>query len=744
MNSHSMYWHWVLWLVFLLSPGCQGRLSGERTGPTPREPEPDAERPDEPDSGWVPASISPNTWTFIAPSAGDAEGREVPPGRGSTWAFDPLHQTLLRFGGFTPRFSNALDAFELSTSTWRRLLAEDENYPTDRPGGGTMWGMQYDPSRQVIWFSGGRATGYSGNHGLWAYKLDTQTFERYVDELPAGVNRLTLDVAHNIFVASPGTGNSHPRRTQIFDLETREWQSLSTPECPQSTWHANYPAVYDERLQSVVVLASLEDEPNVSAWRFDASAKQWERLSTNEGPPARQWFATAYDPRHGVIMVHGIHSGTGLINEGGLNDTWVLDTASRTWRELTTPGPTPMLSNDKPVTTFRTALTFIEPLNRFYLFDADLGVWAFQYEPDAPLGAQAATSGFSPEVSDAAARSPAQGPAEIRLNLPSPLNPKITQLGNNRWVRLEGGRPPGDEVGWWRDKDLGVLVKYGGCGGGSNPFFGGYGNSLSFYDPGTERWYARRVSDISGANRPGTGCTRSVFYDSFQRSFWFFGGASSGPYCPTRTDTPVSAYSYDLSSDRFSPHVMAESAPQPGCNLGFSDDLGISILPDDTSTWHFDPTVPSWQRIPTTQAPPRPYTYQRIAWVRSIHAFVMLTTAEDGASNRTFAYDPTTRQWRDLNSTNQPPFRTSKYGLVYDTRNDVVLLFGGGVSWNAGWRHDVWAYLPTENRWQELTLPAQSGLVPVVEDAMHSAYDERYNAVFLALGTDVWAYRYRE
>lgn len=751
MSAGSMYWRSVPFLVFLLSLGCGksssdiGDIGDKRAEPpTTSEPGVDGGTPHDPGSSWVPAPISPNTWTFIAPSPGDAEGREVPPGRGSSWAYDPLHRALLRFGGFTPRFSNALDAFDMPTSTWRRLLPEDENYPTDRPGGGAMWSMQYDSTRQVIWVSGGQATGYSGNHGLWAYKLATQDFEQYVEELPANVRRLTLDVAHNIFVASPATQYSQRDATQIFDLETRQWQTLKTPNCPQSVWQAHYPAVYDERLQSVVVLASLEKEPGVSAWRFDANAKQWERLATNPGPSPRSAFAAAYDSKNGVIMVHGIHPGTGLASEGGLNDTWVLDTASRTWREVATPGPTPMVNGDKDVTTYRTALTFIEPLNRFYLFDADLGVWAFQYNPDAPPGAQAATAGFSPQVGDAAARAPAQGPAEIRLKLPSPLNPKVTQLADNSWVHLDGGRPPGDEVGWWRDKDLGVLVKYGGCGGGSNPFFGAYGNSLSFYDPGTERWYARRVSDISGANRPGTGCTRSVFYDSLHKSFWFFGGASSGPYCPAQPDTKGSAYSYDLSSDRFSPHLITQAAPQPGCNLGFSDDLGISIFPDTTLTWHFDPAVPAWTKVPSTQTPARPYNYQRIAWVKSINAFVMLTTSADGTANRTFAYNAKTQQWRDLNAANQPPFRTSKYGLVYDTKSDALLLFGGSTTWNNGYRRDVWAYIPSENRWKELTKAPQSGVVPVVDDAMHSAYDERYNAVFLALGRDVWAYRYKK
>ena len=56
-----------------------------------------------------PSSIPANTWVRLADCPGDAVGREVPPGRAATWCCEPTGTVFLRYGGYTPRFSNAMD-----------------------------------------------------------------------------------------------------------------------------------------------------------------------------------------------------------------------------------------------------------------------------------------------------------------------------------------------------------------------------------------------------------------------------------------------------------------------------------------------------------------------------------------------------------------------------------------------------------------------------------------------------------
>ena len=83
------------------------------------------------------AEVPVNVWTRVADAPGDALGREVPPGRGATWEYAPTTRKFYRYGGYTPRHSNAMDSFDPVSLQWERVVQEDENYPGDRPAGVT-------------------------------------------------------------------------------------------------------------------------------------------------------------------------------------------------------------------------------------------------------------------------------------------------------------------------------------------------------------------------------------------------------------------------------------------------------------------------------------------------------------------------------------------------------------------------------------------------------------------------------
>jgi hypothetical protein len=109
-------------------------------------------------------------------------------------------------------------------------------------------------------------------------------------------------------------------------------------------------------------------------------------------------------------------------------------------------------------------------------------------------------------------------------------------------------------------------------------------------------------------------------------------------------------------------------------------------------------------------------------------------------------YDPAAGTWTDLAPKEQPSSRGCKFGLVYDSRNDVAILTGGGTGWNKGWRNDLWAYVVKENRWEKLNPVLAGGAkgLPAFTDNMPSGYDERHNAVIFTEGNSPWAYRYKK
>jgi hypothetical protein len=695
------------------------------------------------------AEIPANTWVRVADCPGDAEGREVPPGRGSTWAYCPPLKAFLRYGGYTPRFSNALDKFDPASGKWTRLAAEDENYPEDRPGGGCCWAMQYDERRKLVWLAAGLGTGWTGSRGIWSYDPAAGKFACYSKDLPRGVSRLCFDPANGLFVARPwptcdGLGDGV---TMIFTVEDRKWQSVRTNPLPQGQWGSPVAAMtYDSGLGRVVGVGGGKE-----FWTFDGAARKWERIETANGPSARACTVAAYDSDLKVVLLHGVHPGGYThFDTGALNDTWILDTSKKEWKEIKTPSPAipPALRN-----VARQALAYDSDLKRFTLADPDLGVWALRYDPAAEPGKECVAGGFVPAVGKVAGNPPADGAAEklkeVRRTLPSPLNQRILDMADNSIMPLGGGGMPGDEVGWCYEAEAGVFVKYGGCGNWSNPLWGGYGNDLIYYDPGVERWYTRRSCDVSGAMRPGTGCTRSVFFDPARKVLWFFGGAASGPYCSTPSE-PAGSFAYDLKADRFLvvPGDTKAGMGGNGCLLHGDPDHLVAICPSKDKVHSFDMKTASWSAKNTPGFAGLISGYCRMTYLKSKKVFLVFESAgaNDKMVNRTMAYDPAAGAWADLAPKEMPTSRGCKFGLVYDSKNDVVLLMGGGTGWNTGWRNDMWVYAVKENRWEKVT-PALAGgakSLPAFTDNMPSGYDERHNAVIFTEGNQPWAYRYKK
>jgi len=711
--------------------------------------------------------IPANTWVRLADCPGDELKREVAPNRGATWAYCPPLNGFVRYGGYTPRFSNALDLFDPKTKVWTRIWGEDENYPETRPGGGMSWMVQWDEAKKLIYIGGGRATNFAGSRGIYSFDPSTYAFKAITTELPRGAVSLAYDAKEEIFVASPSSRSDSPNTTWVYSLKSGKWDKKATTPAPQDTWAGGYPLVYHEASGRVMAVGNFEKQ--MCVWAFDSVNFKWEKLNAQNGPSARNLITIAYDPVQKVIIGYGVSPDGRSPNP--LNDTWTFDPEKLEWKEIASPGPTQLKNNDdgfkgRNELVFCSALSFDPIRKHMVMADPDLGVWAIRYDPKEPMGKEPQNGGYTPKLLDAIKNPPAK-PAKNReieaketlLTFPSPLNKRIIDMPDNSMIELAANqRLHGHEIGWTYDSDAGVLIKYGGCGNNSNPYWAGYSNSLLIFDPGTERIYARRVADVAGANRPSTGCTRSVAYDANQKLTWFFGGVGSGPYCG---GTYSSTYSYDITKDIFKgntqkwPYELANT----GCLVQYSPDHNMAFFYRTNVAWIFDGKLAEWNKKDTKGGPTTGgQVYNRMAYVKSKKLFLVLGISgqpadpkkdiPDTLANQTFTFDPSTLTWKDLKPENQPPPRQSKFGLAYDSKNDVVLLVGGGTGWNAGLRKDMWIYHVKENKWEEVKPTPTDGLKSAVsfDDGMQCDYDSRHNAFIIAGngGYGVYAYRYKK
>jgi hypothetical protein len=206
-----------------------------------------------------------------------------------------------------------------------------------------------------------------------------------------------------------------------------------------------------------------------------------------------------------------------------------------------------------------------------------------------------------------------------------------------------------------------------------------------------------------------------------------------------------------MKADRFSLAAGDTKAGMGGngCMLHESPDHLLAICPSKDKVHTFDMKTASWSAKATPGFAGLTSVYSRMTYVNSKKFFLVLAASggeDKDCVNQTMAYDPAAGTWKDLAPKEQPPSRGCKYGLVYDKKNDVAILMGGGTGWNKGWRNDMWAYIVKENRWEKISpVPVGEGTkVPVFTDNMPSGYDERHNAVIFTEGNVPWAYRYKK
>lgn len=679
------------------------------------------------------SSLPENCWARICASPGDPGGRDVPPGRGATWVWEPNTQKFLRYGGYTPGYSNAMEAFDPAAETWTRLYPFDETYPSTRPGGGANWMLSYDSVRKVVWMACGwtNRSLATGDQGVWKYDPVADTFIRTGNGL--GYNTYVIhDPVNDVLVATPPAAYDASRITDVFNLKTGVWQRKSVTACPQTTWGGYHPGVFDSRTNRVTVVTGDR------IWTYDAAANRWDSLVVAPAPVGRRNPALGYDPVRQAVIFYG--GSDGREQPSLKNDTWVFSSVSQTWAQITTQG--------FPLTLpifYHQAFKYYPPAQCMLLNDPDLGVWAFKYNPATAAGVSLVD--YDTVIAGKAAKNPAApGPADVLLTFPSPLNQKLLDLPDNTLYRFSKGCNSG-EVGWEYDPDAGIIARYGGCGNGNSVYWTGYGNNLDIFDPGREIWISRRVCDVSGTLRVWGGCTRSTFYDTRRKRWWFFGKVSGVPYCDGGRS--VGPWNYDVATDLFENLNVPASAPevQPYTRCTYDPDHDITVYSTGGKTYiyHFD--TRSWETLTTAGGPRDCGGYHKVVYVASIRKYLQMDCSDTGTPGRlkTLLFDPATKSWADAAPAVSPTYRGTKFGLAYDSRNDAVILVGGQLTWGGTSFSDIWAYDVKANSWRNMSPAAVSGGLPG-NSTMMTAYDSRHNVIITVNqdGQSVWAYRYKK
>ena len=698
-----------------------------------------------------------NQWTKVAEAPADPYGRELEPGQGAYLCYFPDLGLFYRYGGYTPTESNCLYSFSLAQRSWVMEKAPDYNWPppSDRPGAGAWWSMAYDSKRKVIWMMGGSGTGGKTHpslyHDIWKFDPATGVLTKmnstgyyYSEEV-----RIVYDSINDRILRAPARDNEwavieNRDVTRIYDPNTNSWESKSTPGCPKNALAAVWVYAADCGKAVYMTADTTVDSLNcfkAITWTYDYAANAWAQLNSTLNPPARVCAAAAYDPVNRLVMIHGGVGGKkgdyGYAYRGGgivLEDTWVLDLSSGQWSVLSVGKPAiptlrkqdgnPLLPQNTLVSgrlVFTQAAAFDVTTRTFVVSSPQYGVWALRYQPagspalpDLNLPALPAL----PAVSDPVQVFPGHAP-----------NPKLLNLVENRWLRLNGGSAiGGGEIPLKYDETTGWVFKYGGCNNHGTTFASGYGNDLVAYDPAVERWITVRAADPCGPPRPANGCTRFYAHDPGHQCSWFAGG-TAGNYLaasqPQNWGGGSGTWRYDCKKDKY------ELVPSTGAFHGaigvmcaFDRADGLFVTPSQQN-WGtvavsvFNSTTHAWSDA-TTELHAQHYTYADFA--DSIGRLLVM----DGDS--LWALDPVAGAWNIISRS--PEATTTRPSVAYDCYNNVCLVYINSKTY---------IYDIHDSTWTDMA--PDSGTPNLGE---HVAFDRRHG-VFLGgdFGGPMYAYKYK-
>jgi N-acetylneuraminic acid mutarotase len=357
----------------------------------------------------------------------------------------------------------------------------------------------------------------------------------------------------------------------------------------------------------------------------------------------------------------------------------------------------------------------------------------------------AATLAAAPSPYPAAAQPNAQGPAPQPVAAPQPYPTQPRAV-----YQPYPGQPTGYVPRSRRSRLLKVLVPVIALvlvGAALGIYFGVTRHAGNKPASSLAQFSWRAVESVDGAPMPRA--YHSMVYDEAHDQVILFGGWDGIAYVDdTWAYDPVTYTWTDLSPAGELPparqeHAMCWDSPSGRVVLfgGVTDETG-SFLND---TWAYDPVANAWTALnPAGEVPAARVGHSMVQDPDTGSAILFGGIGEDISTySDTFAYDPATNTWIELEPAGEVPPARYGHSMVYDEARRQVLLFGGYAE--DGTRlNDLWAYDPAANTWTELeptgSLPARrngSSLVYSSSTGLIILFGGYHGAAWL---NDTWAY----
>ena len=670
------------------------------------------------DDTWA-YDLANNTWTNMNPVSRPSSRLR------HAMVYDSASSRILLFGGSNG--TNELNdtwAYDLANNTWTN------RNPASQPSTRSRHAMAYDAQSDRVVLFGGSGGGVVTSTWIYDFVNNSWT-NRVPSPRPPWRYQHTMTYdsrADRILLFGGFNGTSAFDDTWAYDVESNTWTNQNPATRPPARYR--HAAAYDAAAQRLIVFGgtSIALGDLAGTWAYDYDANAWTDVNVVTTPAARQLSTAAYDSRADRMVQFG---GMGI--SGLLDDTWTYDVDRNHW-ENRNPASHPSERSGA-------AMAYDAQSDRVILFGGSMApttlddTWAYDLENNTwtnmnPTIHPSARSGHAMVYDALRDRVVLLGGASC----PSLLNDTWAyDFNSNTWANLNPPSGPAARQGHAMAYDAGVarVVLFGGmdCSGHL------MGDTWA-YDSLSATWMA-----MAPSSSPPARAGHAMAFDTLSGRVVLFGGSNGNDlgdtwsYAfltnawtnqnpalpPSPRSHPVAAY--DSGSDRV---------------VLFGGSVGTAVLDD---TWSYDLNANLWEnRNPTT----KPYARSRHAMAYDVQSDRVVLFGGNGPTSTlgdTWSYDLNTNTWTNLNPTVRPPARGG-HAMAYASRSDRIILFGGNDG--ATVFADTWSYDLNANAW--------TNVAPVVAPPGRyghaMVYDSRSDRIVLFGGfnstlgalNDTWSY----
>jgi hypothetical protein len=155
--------------------------------------------------------------------------------------------------------------------------------------------------------------------------------------------------------------------------------------------------------------------------------------------------------------------------------------------------------------------------------------------------------------------------------------------------------------------------------------------------------------------------------------------------------------------------------------------------------WLFNVDTETWEMAATPSAPPARMSQSLVFDPVRRVSYLFGGGTYPNPGNELWSFDAAARTWRQIPAQGAVPPPRRFGALAYDSRHDIVLLWGG-MRDDATRYNDTWIFRPSTRQWTQLS-PA----VAAPGDAYNAedlAYDSANDVFVLHQGNDFWLFRY--